>query len=418
MSELLRSVVPLLNDLGLVADWRIIRGDERFFEVTKAIHNGLQGAAGGLDDGAKASYLKTSRENAKEFLEEYDFVFMHDPQPAAILPLRGKGGSRWIWRCHIDTSSPNPQVWDFMRAFLTEYDAAMFTMEEFVPRDFPVARVEIVPPAIDPLSPKNLPLPRALATQVLEWIGIRLDRPLVTQVSRFDPWKDPLGVVSAYRLARREFPGLQLALVGSLALDDPEGWGILSRDTSGDRVRSARPRVHERRRRREHRGERVPGALARRLQKSLREGFGLVVSEALWKGTPIVAGRAGGIPLQMADGTGGILVDSVEECGEAIASLLRDPSRADSLGRSGRERVRHHFLVPRLVLNELAIVRELAGDRPITRAPGWLTNRDPVCGMIVEETAVASDRRRTGPVLLRPMSRAVRHESGTVCTRP
>ena len=229
VSELLRSEVPLLNDVGLVADWRIIRGDERFFGVTKAIHNGLQGATRGLDDEQRSVYLSNARTNAAAFTEEYDFAFVHDPQPAAILTMRGRGASQWIWRCHIDTSSPNPEVWDFMRPFVAEYDAAIFTMDEFVPPDFPVRRTETIPPAIDPLSPKNLRLPETVAAQVLEWIGIRVDRPLVTQVSRFDPWKDPLGVIAAYRLARREIPNLQLALVGSLALDDPEAWDVYRR---------------------------------------------------------------------------------------------------------------------------------------------------------------------------------------------
>ena len=389
VSELLRSGVPLLNDLGLIAHWKIIRGDERFFQVTKKLHNGLQGATDDLTEADREAYLGTSRRNAELLTEEYDFVFLHDPQPAGILSLRGKGDARWIWRCHIDTAQPNPSVWAFLHKHLEPFDAAVFTMAEFVPPDFPIARVQIMPPAIDPLSPKNMPLADATARGVLEWIGIELDRPLVSQVSRFDPWKDPLGVIAAYRLAREEIPGLQLALVGSMALDDPEGWDVYRQ------VREASqsdPAVHV--------FTNLTGvgnievnAFQRlsqvAIQKSIREGFGLVVSEALWKGTPVVAGRAGGIPLQMADGVGGVLVNGVEECGQALVALLKDRDHARDLGNKGRERVREHFLLPRLLLNELELMQELAAGRPVIPAE----HRDPVCGMSVSPDEAAPEAR-------------------------
>lgn len=385
VSELLRSGVPILNDLGLVAHWKIIRGDDRFFQVTKKIHNGLQGATGDLTETEREAYLGASRRNAELLEEEYDFVFLHDPQPAGILPIRGKGGARWIWRCHIDTSQPDPGVWAFLREYLTPFDATVFTMEQFVPPDFPVGRVEIMPPAIDPLSPKNMPLDDDTARRVLEWIGVEMDRPLATQVSRFDPWKDPLGVLESYRLAREEVPDLQLALVGSMALDDPEGWEVY-RQVHEATLQD--PDIHV--------FTNLTGvgnvevnAFQRLsqvvIQKSIREGFGLVVSEALWKGTPVVAGEAGGIPLQMADGTGGILVRSIDECAKALVVLLKDRERAHDLARQGRERVREHFLLPRLLLNELELMQELAAGRPIVP----VERRDPVCGMAVsaDETA-------------------------------
>lgn len=385
VSELLRSVVPILNSLGLLADWRLIRGDEAFFHVTKAMHNGLQGAEPVLTEEQKATYLATSKENALAFTEEYDFIFLHDPQPAAMLSMRGKGKARWIWRCHIDTAEPNPEVWAFLRPFLAEFDAAIFTMEEFIPPDMPTRKIEIIPPAIDPLSPKNLPLPRDTARQVLEWLGVRTDRPLVTQVSRFDPWKDPLGVIAAYRIVRERFPDLQLALAGSLALDDPEGWEVyrkIKAEAGGD------PLIHI--------FTNLVGVGNIEVnafqmlsdvvvQKSIREGFGLVVSETIWKGTPMVAGRAGGIPLQMADGAGGILVDSVEECAAGIVELLENTERARTLGRLGRERVREHFLIPRLVLNQLQLMRAIFEDKPFAREAGWLRLHDPVCGMALGE---------------------------------
>jgi trehalose synthase len=386
VSELLRSVVPLLSDLGLVADWKIISGDDQFFQVTKTIHNGLQGAEGGLSRLDVTIYAANAERNAALLEEEYDFVFVHDPQPAGILPLHGKRNARWVWRCHIDTSHPNLEVWKFLRGYLSDYDAAVFTMAEFVPPDLPIARREIIPPAIDPLSPKNLPLAETTARQVLDWIGIRLERPLVAQVSRFDPWKDPFGVIAAYRLAREEVPNLQLALVGSMATDDPEGWDVY-RGIVAESI--ADPLIHV--------FTNLTGVgnievnAFQRLsdivvQKSLREGFGLVVSEALWKGTPVVAGRAGGIPLQMADGVGGILVDSVEECAAGLVALLRDRVRARELGRRGHDRVREHFLLPRLLLNELSLMADLAAERPLA-AEFERQDRDPVCGMAVAQTS-------------------------------
>jgi trehalose synthase len=392
VSELLRSGVPILNDLGLIAHWRIIRGDDRFFQVTKKIHNGLQGATSELTQEDREAYLATSRRNAEMLMEEYDFVFLHDPQPAGILAFHGKGNTRWIWRCHIDTGQPNPNVWSFLRELLGPFDAAVFTMREFVPPDFSASRVEIIPPAIDPLSPKNMSLPDATARAVLEWIGIDLDQPLVTQVSRFDPWKDPMGVIAAYRQARDEVEGLQLALVGSMALDDPEGWDVYRQVME---VAQSDPAVHV--------FTNLTGvgnvevnAFQRlsnlTVQKSIREGFGLVVSEALWKGTPVVAGRAGGIPLQMADGAGGLLVESIEGCADAMVALLKEPERGRELARRGRERIREHFLLPRLLLNELQLMHELSAGRRVIS----MEHRDPVCGMAVGPMQPAPEVRFDG----------------------
>ena len=394
VSELLRSSVPLLNDLGLIADWRIISGDEAFFDTTKAIHNALQGAPDGLEDAQRETYLANAQRNAEQLEERYDFVFVHDPQPAALLQLHGKDDQRWIWRCHIDTSAPNPDVWAFLRDLLGEYDAAVFTMEEFVAPDIPVPRVEVIPPAIDPLSPKNMPLGDDTAEEVLEWIGVHSERPLITQVSRFDPWKDPLGVIAAYRLVREQVPELQLVMAGSMALDDPEGWRIyreIAAEASSD------PEIHLLTNLTGV-GNVEVNALQRLsdvvIQKSIREGFGLVISEAMWKRTPVVAGRAGGIPLQMADGVGGTLVDGVEECAAAVAGLLSDPERARELGRLGQERVREHFLMPRLVLNEISLMSALAKGSPTPVARGWdFSGRDPVCGMAIPDPDALSVER-------------------------
>jgi trehalose synthase len=267
------------------------------------------------------------------------------------------------------------------------FDGAVFTMKEFVPPDLPISNVDIIPPAIDPLSPKNMPLADETARGVLQWIGIELDRPLITQVSRFDPWKDPLGVIQVYRLLRDEFPRLQLAMVGSMALDDPEGWDIYRKITEDAR---RDPEIHvftnlvgvgnvE-----VNAFQRLSQVV---IQKSIREGFGLVVSEAMWKSTPVVAGKAGGIPLQMADGAGGMLVENTEECAAGIRKFLLDSNLAHDLANRGRERVRRHFLLPRLLLNELRLMRELAAGRPIAQDPSWRATRDPVCGMLARSDA-------------------------------
>ena len=227
VAEMLRSEIPLLRDLGLDAHWKLIRGDDAFFSVTKSLHNGLQGSPHGLTTDEEERYLTQSARNAEALDDDhYDIVVIHDPQPLALPELHGRGEARWIWRCHIDTSEPNSQVWAFLRPFLAGYDAAVFTVGGFVPPDFPLSRIEIIPPAIDPESPKNIEIDHQLATRVLDWIGVDTTRPFVTQISRFDPWKDPLGVIDAYRLARRETPDLQLVLAGSMALDDPQGWDI------------------------------------------------------------------------------------------------------------------------------------------------------------------------------------------------
>jgi trehalose synthase len=360
VSELLRSAVPLLRDLALDVDWEVISGSPEFFGATKALHNGLQGASKPLGASDRAAYLNCARENAAALDDGYDFVIVHDPQPAALLSVHGKRGARWVWRCHIDTSEPNPEAWAFIRPYLADFDAAVFTMPQFVPPDFPVERVEVIAPAIDPLSPKNLELDLDTARQILDWIGVQLPGRLVTQVSRFDAWKDPLGVLAAYRLAREEIPELQLALVGSMALDDPEGWGVyrqVAEHAGADRQIHLFTNLTGVGNVEVNAFQRLSEVV---VQKSIREGFGLVVSEALWKGTPVVAGCAGGIPLQMPDGVGGRMVDSVDECATAMLSLLRDRGAAERLGHTGREHVREHFLLPRLLMEELRLLATLA----------------------------------------------------------
>jgi trehalose synthase len=360
VSELLRSSVPLLRDLGLTVDWNVIGGSPDFFRATKALHNALQGSTQTLTEAERTAYLDCTHENAPLLDGSYDFVVVHDPQPAALLSVHGKGDSRWVWRCHIDTSEPNPDAWRFLRPFLADYDAAVFTMPDFVPPDLPVARVRTIAPAIDPLSPKNLDIPDHTASQILDWIGIDLPGRLITQVSRFDPWKDPFGVIAAYQLVREEIPDVQLALVGSMALDDPEGWEVyaqLTEHAQNDPLIHINTNLTGASNVEVNAFQRMSDVV---VQKSIREGFGLVVSESLWKGTPVVAGRAGGIPMQMPEGVGGVLVDSVEECANALLKLLNDARLAEQLGASGRAHVREHFLLPRLLMEELALLSTLA----------------------------------------------------------
>jgi trehalose synthase len=362
VSELLRSSVPLVRDLGLHVDWKVIGGNPDFFHATKALHNALQGAPQSLTEAEQTAYRDCVRENAATLDGDYDLIVIHDPQPVGLLQAHGKGRARWVWRCHIDTSEPNPDAWSFLLPYLEGFDAAVFTMSEFIPPGLPVARTATIAPAIDPLSPKNIDLDPGTANQILDWIGVERPGRLITQVSRFDAWKDPLGVIDAYRLVREEIPDLQLALVGSMALDDPEGWEVYRQvsDAAGNdpliHIYTNLTGV----------GNIEVNAFQRLseivVQKSIREGFGLVVSESLWKGTPVVAGQAGGIPLQMQGGVGGRLVQSTEQCASALMELLSDPELARALGQSGRERVREHYLLPRLLMDELALFASL--DHP------------------------------------------------------
>jgi trehalose synthase len=364
VAEILRSEIPLLRDLGLRADWEIITGDKEFFAVTKTMHNALQGSERSLTTHEREIYLTYSTRNARLLDEEYDLIVAHDPQPLAIPQFHGRGSAKWVWRCHIDTSEPHPGLWEFLRPYLDDYDAAVFTLADFVPPEFPVPRVEVIPPAIDPESPKNIELDERTANRVLQWIGVEVDRPLVTQVSRFDPWKDQPGVISAYRLLKEEIPDLHLALVGSMALDDPEGWEVYREIKDSARedpdidiftnltgVGNVEVNAFQR----------LSNAC---VQKSIREGFGLVVSETLWKGTPMVAGEAGGIPLQMENGAGGFLVRSVEECAEKLLLLLRDPEEGAELALRGKELVRKRFLLTRLISDELVLYSSLLGVAP------------------------------------------------------
>jgi trehalose synthase len=363
VAEINYTLVPLMRSIGLDAEWRIIHGQDEFFNVTKKIHNALQGSPQGLTADEEEIFHRYNVLNAQELDEaEYDFVLIHDPQPAAMADHFPDRQARWIWRCHIDLSEPNRGVLEFLLPSLGRYDAAIFHRPEYVPAAEGLPEAFIWPPAIDPLSPKNMALSPEDAAYIVDQFGIDVERPVLTQVSRFDPWKDPLGVIDAFRLTREEFPGLQLALVGSMAHDDPEGWEfynqtvdyaggdpdifILSNLNNIGAIEVNAFQVHS----------------AAVLQKSIREGFGLTVTEALWKGRPTIGGRAGGIPSQIQEGETGWLVDSVEECASACREILADRAAATARGRKGKEFVRTHFLTPRLLRDWLALFNLLAGN--------------------------------------------------------
>lgn len=362
VAEINYTLVPLMCDAGLDVEWRIIRGADEFYAVTKAIHNGLQGDARGLTTDERATFARFNADNASEFTADaYDFVIIHDPQPIALIDAFPERTAKWIWRGHIDFSTPNRSVLDVLLPSLCRYDAAVFHMREYVPRTAGLRCVAIWPPAIDPLMPKNMALSPEDAAYIVDQFGVDVERPLLTQVSRFDPWKDPLGVIDAYRQVKERFPEVQLALVGSMAHDDPEGWDyyqrtlehadgdpdifILSNMNNVGAVEVNAFQSHSR-------------AV---LQKSTKEGFGLTVTEALWKGRPVVAGRVGGIVAQISDGETGWLVDSVDECAQACIEILRDPEEAQVRARKGKEYVRRHFLTPRLLRDWLVLFNRLAG---------------------------------------------------------
>jgi trehalose synthase len=368
VAEILGTLVPLMNDLGLVADWQVIKGADEFFNVTKAMHNSLQGMYYDWTPAMRDTWLEYNKLNADLFDENYDYVVIHDPQPAAIPAfLEERTGARhgkWVWRCHIDITDAQVQVWDLLRPHVERYDGAIFTLKEYVKDDLEHPQIFCVPPAIDPLSPKNAELAEDTVNAILKRYGVDPARPMVTQISRFDPWKDPLGVIDVYRAVKKDIPDLQLVMIASMASDDPEGWDWYERTVrrAGEdfdiHILSNLNGVGNIEVNAFQRAARVV------IQKSIREGFGLVVSEALWKGRPVVAGNVGGIPLQIENGQTGFLVNTNEECIEKLLFLLRHREEADMMGASGVEYVREKFLTTRYLRDYLNIFCQLSGLQP------------------------------------------------------
>ena len=362
VAELLFTQIALLNDLGIETTWQVIDGRDEFFNVTKAMHNALQGAEIPWTREMERIYLEQCEENAAGIAKDCDFVIIHDPQPAAVLPILDRKSGRsgkWAWRCHIDLSDSYEPVWEFLAGFVDGYDAAVFTMSDYVRPGLSGPSVFVIPPSIDPTSAKNCAISPDTEYEVLSRYGVDRTRPILTQVSRFDPWKDPVGVIDVYRRVKEAEPSLQLVMIASMANDDPEGFRFLDLT---EEARAGDPDVFLLSNL-QGVGNLEVNAFQRAstviIQKSLREGFGLVVAEGMWKERPVVGGDVGGIRLQISDGESGFLVDSTEGAAERTLELLRDPDERHRMGRSGKERVRDHFLTPREIEDYLLMLTKL-----------------------------------------------------------
>jgi len=361
VAEILAWMVPLMNDLGLDAHWRVISGTNEFFSVTKAIHNGLQGYSVLLKKRDWDVYQDVNRENVKALkdeLEEADIVVIHDPQPAPLLELCTRRRGRWIWRCHIDASHPSRSVWKGLRPFVEKYDASIFSMCQFA--QLLRHPQYLVAPSIDPLSEKNIDLNDHELDTVREQFDLNPGVPVLVQISRFDRFKDPVGVIEAYRMVKKMTP-VQLVLAGGGATDDPEGKEVLDavmEAAEGDpdiHVELLPPAAH-----------RTVNALQRIadivVQKSTREGFGLTVTEGLWKGKPVIGGDAGGIRLQVVDYHTGFLVMTPEGAANRIRYLLHHREQCGRMGKTGRELVREYYLLTRHLREYLTLMYALVGQ--------------------------------------------------------
>lgn len=362
VAEILMRMVPLLQELGVNAQWDVIRGGERFFEVTKKMHNALHGQRVSFTDEEIAIYLSTNEANSKDLNLYGDIIFVHDPQPCALIRKKPDIGKKWIWRCHIDFSHPDPFTWSFLKEYIEQYDTSVFSAPSFA-RQLAIPQA-LISPSIDPLSDKNRELPSHVINSVLERFGINPDRPIVTQISRFDYLKDPVGVVHVFRRVRK-YVDCQLVLAGGGATDDPEGEKVLQevREAVNDDPNifllllppASDIEINA-----------LQRASAVVLQKSLREGFGLTVAEALWKGKPVIAGAVGGIPLQIVHKYSGLLSHTIEGTAFALKQLLQNPGYAKGLGENGREHVRKNFLITRHLRDYLLLFHSLRHTKEST----------------------------------------------------
>lgn len=358
VAEILNRLVPMLNELEIKVGWEIMQGSEGFFKVTKAFHNALQGRDPGISDRMYQLYIEENRENAKRLTFDADMILVHDPQPAALIDYGDRAG-KWVWRCHIDISQPARRVWRFLKNYVLKYDAAIFSLPTFAQK-LPIPKF-LIYPSIDPLSDKNRELSRREVNKILDRLGIPRDKPILLQVSRFDRFKDPVGVIQAYRIVKKH-NDCRLILVGGGAADDPEGDVVLQevREAAGQD-----PDIHV---------LLLPpdsnievNALQRAatvvLQKSLREGFGLTVAEAMWKGKPVVGGFAGGITVQIMYYHTGYTVSSVEGAAFRVRHLLNNPEIGRKMGNDAKEYVRRNFLITRHLADYLTLMAALTNGR-------------------------------------------------------
>ncbi len=364
VAELFYSLVPIINSLGIDLHWYVIEGDSHFFEITKKLHNLLQGQKGKLTKEEINYYLEVNKKNAQDFILPVDLVVIHDPQPMSLPSfIENASDLKLVWRCHIDTSCPNSWAKKFITSFTPLYDKAIFSLPSFA-RGLGIRNKKvIIYPSIDPLSPKNKSLSLKESRFIVQKFGINLRSPFLLQVSRFDPWKDPLGVIKVYQILKKEFPGLQLVLIGSLAHDDPEGERLykkIKKYSSADKnifVLTNNEGV----------GNIEVNAFQKTatvvLQKSLREGFGLTVAESLWKGKAVIGGKVGGISKQIHSRRNGYLVSSIEECVRRARVLLSDEKKRKMFGEEGFLTVKHQFLLPRHILDYLQLFDQLLSSR-------------------------------------------------------
>ncbi|ASJ05077.1 trehalose synthase [Thermococcus barossii] len=363
VAEILSNLVPLMNDIGIMTEWWVIEGNDEFFNVTKTFHNALQGNKDlKLTQEMTNLYLKTNEENAKSAeLSEFDYVLIHDPQPAALIDFYEKK-QPWIWRCHIDLSDPNREFWEFLRQYVQKYDRYIFHLPEYVQPDLNPEKTVIMPPSIDPLSEKNMELKESEVLKTLERFDVDPERPIITQVARFDPWKGVFDVIDVYRKVKEKIPGVQLLLVGVMAADDPEGWVYFEKtlrkigEDYDVKVLTNLTGVHAREVNAFQRASDVV------LQMSIREGFGLTVTEAMWKGKPVVGRAVGGIKFQVVDGETGFLVRNVSEAVERVIYLLKHPEEAGLMGMKARERVRENFLITKHLERYLDLLLSFSGE--------------------------------------------------------
>jgi len=355
VAEILARILPLLKQLNVQARWDVIKGNEKFFMITKKLHNGLHGIKVDIDHDEFNYLLEVNRENV-EYLSSFgDIVFIHDPQPIALIEQKSKIGKKWIWRCHIDFTTPEKEIWEFLKKFIEMYDSAVFSAPAFL-RPLSIPQI-LISPSIDPLSDKNRDLPEDVLNEVCEKYHINREKPIITQISRFDYLKDPLGVIKAYRLAR-EHVDCQLILAGGGATDDPEGRKVLeevqaeSAQDSDIHVLFLPPASDVE----VNALQRVSNVI---LQKSLKEGFGLTVAEALWKSKAVIASAVGGIPLQITHKYSGILTHTIEGTAYWIKQLLNEPEYAARLGANGKEHIKNNFLITRHIRDYLLLFLSL-----------------------------------------------------------
>lgn len=361
VAEILNSLVPLMNNVGIDTGWRTLHGYPDFFEITKKFHNALQGDGVNLTSRKKKLYLQTNERFSEYTHLHHDYVVIHDPQPLALIKYYRKR-QPWIWRCHVDLSNPNSELWDFLSTMVRRYDLMIVSNESYLKPSLPVEQ-RVIYPAIDPLTAKNTELTDTVMSKYLKKYNIRTDKPLITQISRFDKWKDPGGVIRVFKKIK-ERVDCRLVLCGNIATDDPEGLRMYEKTEKeaeglikkGDVILVSDPvasnfifiNVLQR----------ISSVI---IQKSLKEGFGLVITEAMWKQRPVVASNVGGIPLQIQDGENGFLVDPRDDnaFAERVIALLHDPRMAEEIGRRAKESVRQKFLITRLLLDYLDLLGEL-----------------------------------------------------------